>query len=78
MSRVYEISEFIIEKVIENTTDCQYIVDFDEIESKFGELSMMDILLTSIIIEDDYRVADLEVHENWFDVVVFLEYVCGC
>ena len=75
MDRVYEISEFIIEKVIENTTDCQYIVDFDEIESKFGELSTMDILLISIIIEDDYRVADLEVCESWFDVVLFLDYV---
>lgn len=70
-----EISTFIIQHVIENSSGFQYFVDFETIEQKFNiqlsnqmQLQILDDLSVRV------EVADVELNHDCFDVVLYTSY----
>lgn len=70
-----EIKDWIINKVIEMTSDCNYIVDFEDVSEEFGELEVVDAFVLNKMLSDDYRVADSIINEGGFDVIIYEDWL---
>lgn len=70
-----EIKDWIINKVIEMTSGCNYIVDFKDVSKEFGELDVVDVFVLNKMLSDDCRVADSIINEDGFDVIIYEDYL---
>ena len=70
-----EIKDWIINKVIEMTLGCNYIVDFEDVSEEFGELDVVDVFVLNKMLSDDCRVADSIINEDGFDVIIYEDYL---
>lgn len=71
-----KVAEFIFEEVIKNTTDCQYCVDFSEVQDHFQseELIQQDVDEIIIALYETEKVADVQVYDDMFDVILYTDY----
>lgn len=73
------ICNFIINKVIEDTSGFQYCVDFEIIENHFN-ISLNKKTINSILNELIFHdlVADVIVDKDCFDIVLYTSTIKGC
>ena len=72
------ICEYIISTVIEYSSDCQYCVDFDLIESKFNivlDENNLNSIFNALLSREE--IADVTTESDCFDVVVYTKFTKG-
>lgn len=70
-----KICDYIVVTVINETSDFQYCIFFDEIENKFLiELNNELISTLSLMLEQRKEIADLYIDTDCFDIVIYTKY----
>lgn len=76
MSLIEKIAQFIINEVKNNTNDCQYIVDYSDIQEKFT--SEIKLYIYNQVLENlsnHEEVADVTQDTDGFDVVLYTDFI---
>lgn len=70
-----KICDYIVSTVINETSDFQYCVFFDEIEAKFT-IKLNDSLISTLALMLSQReeIADLDINDDNFDIVIYTDY----